>query len=284
MTTNKAQESAGDAQTDIAGSDGKTEDETAGDVEIEIEITTTTFEGEDLADNLSVSSNRGTSEVSIASDGSIGVSTEGLFFDDNQQVQMGETVTFTVPPELGEVQGATITVSKLVDSKTGGESALVMAFDSEGKEVFRHLIEGSEHGDVSIDIDVSFAKVDIKPVDNLSWTLAGNSDFAVKRVDVRTSDEAGGEKSYVDQEDLGGSDGDDWSSEAFLSDFLALFENRNFSLQSSVHRELHQSSVAVFPSSPVGDQNRDGDAAQQAQDQQSNEATGRAAAMQRRQA
>ena len=207
--------------TSKARSDGDKPD----DVEIEIEITT--LEGSELAEYLSVTSNRGDAEISITADGDIGVSTDGIFYSDTPEVQIGETLTFTVPDEMGHVQGASINVSNLVDDKTGAESALVTAYDAEGKEVFRCVVEGNETGKVTVDIDISFSKVDFKPVDNGSWTLSENSDFTIERIDIKTGDvPKGGDPQH--------------SSGGFLANFYGFFEQRNYRLQSQVQRQdLH---------------------------------------------
>jgi 23S rRNA pseudoU1915 N3-methylase RlmH len=206
--------------------------ETSEEIEIEIEITT--FEGEALADNLSVTSNRGSTEISITTDGAIGASTDGFFFSDNPEVQMGETLTFTVPEELGNVQGGSITFSNLINNEKGFESALIIAFDALGTEVMRRLAGGNESGDVTVDIDVAFNSLDVRPVDNGSWTLRGNSDFQIKRIDVATG-EGQAETSGAMQ-----------SSSSFLSDFLSFFEDRNFKLQSAVQRSYRDSTSDVF--------------------------------------
>lgn len=223
------------------------------DIEIEIEITT--FEGDGLLENLSVTSNRGTAEISITTDGDVGVSTDGIFFSDNPEVQMGETLTFTVPTELGEAQGATITVSNLVDDETGAESALVIAYDAEGNEVLRCLVEGDESGDVTVDIDVSFSKIDFKPVDNGSWTLSGNSDFTIERIDIRMGDAP--ERDSVQH---------NWSG--FLNDFRSFFEDRNFRLQKSIHGTYHQSATEIFATRPPTDHRHADEAARRDLDQQ----------------
>jgi len=205
--------------------------ETSEEIEIEIEITT--FEGDALADNLSVTSNRGSTEISITTDGAIGASTDGFFFSDNPEVQMGETLTFTVPEELGNVQGGSITFSNLINNEKGFESALIIAFDALA-EVMRRLAGGNESGDVTVDIDVAFNSLDVRPVDNGSWTLQGNSDFQIKRIDVATGEgqtETSGEMQ---------------SSSSFLSDFLSFFEDRNFKLQSAVQRSYRDSTSDVF--------------------------------------
>lgn len=237
----------------------ETAESSPGEIEIEIEITT--FEGRDLADNLDASSNRGTAEISITADGGVGVATDGIFFSDNPEVQMGETLTFTVPTELGDVQGATVTVSNLVDDETGAESALVIAHDVDGNEVLRCLVEGNDQDDVTVDIDVSFSKLAFKPVDNGSWTLQGNADFSIDRIDVRTGAASAGDP---DQHGWGG----------FLTDFRGLFEERNFSMLSSVHRTRHRSYAQAFATRP----SEADDAAQKDQEHQ-NEATRRLASV-----
>jgi len=215
--------------------EGKTSEdasgEASGDIEIEIEITT--LEGDDLAENMSVTSSRGGAEITVSADGDIGVSTDGVFFADNTEIQMGETLTFTVPSEIGEAQGATITISNLVDEKTGAESALVIAYDSEGKEVLRCVVDGNKSGDVTVDIDVSFSKIDFRPVDNGSWTLSDNSDFTIERIDIKT----GGPLN---------SDGAQHSRGNLLDGFQGFFNLKNFSLQRSVQRQERLSTTQIF--------------------------------------
>lgn len=209
-----------------------TEDESE---EIEIAIEITTFEGEDLANNLSVTSNRGTTQISINTEGEIGASTDAVFFSDDPQVQMGETLTFTVPDELGEVQGGSITFSNLLDTTEGFESALVIAYDAIGAEVMRLLAEGSASGDVTLDISVSFKSLDVKPIDNGAWALENNSDFLIKRIEVATTEAQAGAATHADFSSL-------------LSDFRGLFEGRNFKLQSTIQRYDRQATKDVFRS------------------------------------
>ncbi|MGI9493839.1 MAG: hypothetical protein ACR2QF_15690 [Geminicoccaceae bacterium] len=239
--------SGGDAasSTTQATSKAQTADDKPDDVEIEIEITT--LEGNELAENLSVTSNRGDAEISITANGDIGVSTDGFFYSDTPEVQIGETLTFTVPEELVNVQGATINVSNLVDDKTGAESALVTAYDAEGKEVFRCVVEGNDAGKVTVDIDVSFSKVDFKPVDNGSWTLSGNSDFTIERIDIKTGDvPKGGDPQH--------------NSGGFLANFYGFFEQRNYRLQSQIQRQNLQSFANISATCQSADHRQADDA------------------------
>ena len=250
----KKSEGEAAASTAQSAIQAPTTDDKPGDVEIEIEITT--FEGNDLADNLSVTSHRGNAEISITADGDIGVSTDGFFYADTPEIQIGETLTFTVPNELGHVQGATINVSNLVDDKTGAESALVVAYDSEGKEVFRCVVEGDETGKVSVDIDVSFSKVDVKPVDNGSWTLQGNSDFTIERIDIKT----GQVPEESDPQHKGG---------GFFAGFHGFFEQRNYRLQSQIQRQDLQSFANITSSCRSADHRQADDVKEKNLDEQS---------------
>ena len=214
---------------------------TASDGEVEIEIEITAFEGDDLQENLSVTSNRGNAEIGVTSTGALGVATTGLKHPDNPQVQMGETLTFTVPEEIGDVQGATITFSNLVGGDSGNEGALVIAYDDEGKEVLRCLVLGDESGDVSVDIDVAFSSIDFKPVDNGAWTLASNSDFTIDRIEVAAG------KTGEDQDSGHETNG-------FLSDFLSHFLVRNTGIKSARYStrqvalsQVHQSLTQKDP-------------------------------------
>ncbi|MGI9451519.1 MAG: hypothetical protein ACR2QH_12930 [Geminicoccaceae bacterium] len=249
----KKSEGEATASTAQTKSKAQTADDKPGDVEIEIEITT--LEGNDLADNLSVTSNRGNAEISITADGDIGVSTDGFFYSDTPEIQIGETLTFTVPNELGNVQGATINVSNLVDDKTGAESALVIAYDAEGKEVFRCVVEGNDTGKVTVDIDVSFSKVDFKPVDNGSWTLSGNSDFTIERIDIKTGEVP--------------TEGDpQHNSGGFLAGFHGFFEQRNYRLQSQIQRQDLQSFANITSTCRSADHRQADDVKEQNLDEQ----------------
>lgn len=226
-----------DGEDEAEGTSTEETTETSSE-EIEIEIEIATFEGDDLIDNLSVTSNRGSTEISITTDGAIGAATDGVFFSDNPEVQMGETLTFTVPEELGDVQGGSMTFSNLVNNESGFESALVTAYNAEGIEVLRLLVGGDESGNVTVDINVGFKSLDVRPVDNGSWTLLGNSDFLIERIDIVTGE--------APERDHGGDVG--YRGGGFLSDFRSFFEDRNFRLQSAVQRGYRQSNSNVFTS------------------------------------
>ena len=221
------QPSKGEAASDNLMAE--TSSETAS-VEIEIK----TFEGGDLVDQLSVTSRRGTADLTLSADGAVGVATDGFFYTDNPNVQMGETLTFTVPSDLGEVHGGAITFSNLLNSDKKAERALVIANDARGYEVLRCLVSGDASGQVTLDIDVSFASLDVKPVDNGSWTLSGNSDFTIERIDVKTGVAADQDDGHQHQ---GG----------FLSDLFGLFAFKDFSVRDAIERFDRNSISTFFP-------------------------------------
>lgn len=203
-------------------------DTASGEIEIK------TFEGNDLVDHVSVSSRRGVADLSLSADGAVGVSTEGFFYSDNPEVQMGETLTFTVPSDIGDVQGGTVTFSNLLDNDNKFERALVIASDAEGREVLRCLVSGDESGHVTLDIDVGFSSIDVKPVDNGSWTLSGNSDFQIERIDIKTGKTA-------DEDDVYQHHG------GFMSDLFGLFSFKDFSVRDAFERTDRRSIATFFP-------------------------------------
>ncbi len=244
--TKSEEQTTGASSTGQGTPNSKTTGETLGDIEIEIEITT--LKGDDLAKNLSVTSGHGAAEITVSKDGDIGVSTDGAFFSDNAEVQIGETLTFTVPDSLDNVKGATISVSNLVSKETGAESALVIAYDAEGKEVLRCLVEGNKSGDVTVDIDVSFSKVDFKPVDNGAWARLDNSDFTIDRIDIKTGNVSGQGGSQHEEADP-------------FADYYGFFYQRNYSFQRFGQTQRHHSVDNVFATRQSDDNRRQDDEA-----------------------
>ena len=153
--------------------------DTEGDVTIEIE--TVVFSGDDLADNLSASTVLGGGTVAVTGDGSFGV--DGSVSGDNEiRLEVGETLTFELPPTEGEVVGGQVTITNLFSNGETQEGALVFAYDADDQQLACYCALGNETGSVTIDVDVPFARLDFKALDNDSLLLENNSNFGVGEI------------------------------------------------------------------------------------------------------
>ena len=161
-------------------SEGDGEETGGADTESEftIEIETVVFSGDDLADNLSASTVLGGGTVSVTEDGSFGV-TGSISGDKEVHLEVGETLTFELPPSEGEVVGGQVTITNLFSNGDTKEGALVFAYDADDKQLATYVAIGNETGSVTVDIEVPFARLDFKALDNDSILLQDNSDFGV---------------------------------------------------------------------------------------------------------
>ncbi len=149
-----------------------------------VEIETVSFSGEDLAMNLSASTVLNDGVVAQTANGSFGV--EGSVSGSaDVRLEVGETLTFTMPPAEGEVVGGQVTITNLFGSGEEGEGALIFAYDAEDRQLACYAACGNETGTVTVDIDVSFARLDFKAIDNATLYLQDNSNFAIGNVGVK---------------------------------------------------------------------------------------------------
>ena len=148
------------------------------EVDVTIEIETVVFSGDDLAENLSASTVLGGGTVSVGEDGSFGV-TGSISGDSQVRLEVGETLTFELPPSEGEVVGSQVTITNLFSNGNTKEGALVFAYDSDDKQLASYGAIGNETGSVTVDIEVPFARLDFKALDNDSFLLKDNSNFGV---------------------------------------------------------------------------------------------------------
>ena len=152
---------------------------TEGDVTIEIE--SIVFSGDELADNLSASTVVGGGSVAVTADGSFGVN--GSVSGENEiRLEVGETLTFELPPTEGEVVGGQVTITNLFSDGEIQEGALVFAYDADDQQLACYCALGNETGSVTIDVDVPFARLDFKALDNDSLLLEQNSNFGVGEI------------------------------------------------------------------------------------------------------
>lgn len=162
-----------------SGAAGTGEPAAAGDMIIEIE--TVVFSGEDLAENLRASTVLGGGSVALNEDGSFGVA--GSISGENEvRLEVGETLTFDLPPSEGEVVGGQVTITNLFGDGETAEGALVFAYDADGRQLACYCALGDETGSVTVDIDVPFARLDFKALDNGSWRLEDNANFGVGKI------------------------------------------------------------------------------------------------------
>ena len=149
--------------------------------EVTIEIETVVFSGDDLAENLSASTVVGGGSVAITEDGAFGVS--GSISGDNEvRLEVGETLTFELPPTEGEVVGGQVTITNLLSSDDGTEGALIFAYDADDQQLACYCAIGDETGTVTVDIDVPFARLDFKAIDSGSFYFADNANFGVSEI------------------------------------------------------------------------------------------------------
>lgn len=153
--------------------------ETEGEVTIEIE--TVVFSGDNLAENLSASTVVGGGTVALGEDGAFGVS--GSLSGDNEvRLEVGETLTFELPSTEGEVIGGQVTITNLFSNGETREGALIFAYDANDQQLACYCAIGNETGTVTVDIDVPFARLDFKALDNESFILADNANYGVSEI------------------------------------------------------------------------------------------------------
>lgn len=172
-------EISGEGVAEALGVSGNDGDDTAADVTIEIE--TTVFSGDELAQNLSASTVLGSGSVALTDDGGFGVS-GSISGDAEVRLEVGETLTFQLPETEGEVVGGQVTITNLLGSGDATEGALVFAYDGDDHLLASYVALGNETGTVTVDIDVAFARLDFKAIDNDSFFLEDNSNFGVSEV------------------------------------------------------------------------------------------------------
>ncbi|MDH3658853.1 MAG: hypothetical protein OEU92_02305 [Alphaproteobacteria bacterium] len=174
----------GDTETTSITIEGvTTEHDGAGETEgeVTIEIETVVFSGDDLAENLSASTVVGGGAVALGEDGAFGVS--GSISGDNEvRLEVGETLTFELPSTAGDVIGGQVTITNLFGDGETAEGALIFAYDANDQQLACYCAIGNETGTVTVDIDVPFARLDFKALDNESFILADNSDYGVSNI------------------------------------------------------------------------------------------------------
>jgi hypothetical protein len=164
-----------------------TDGEGSSESDLTIEIETVSFAGDELASALSASTVLGGGTVAETADGSFGVD-GSVSGSADIRLEIGETLTFSLPAiEDGEVVGGQVTITNLFSNGETREGALVFAYDADDQQLACYCALGNETGVVTIDIDVSFARLDFKALDNDSWFLQENSNFAVGDVDVNVA-------------------------------------------------------------------------------------------------
>jgi hypothetical protein len=172
-------EISGDGVAEALGVTGSVNGETLNDVKIEIE--SVVFSGDDLQKNLTASTVLGGGSVALTGDGSFGVS-GSISGDAEVRLEVGETLTFTLPKTESEVVGGQVTISNLFNDGQSKEGALVFAYDADDHLLASYFALGNETGEVTIDIDVAFARLDFKAADNDAFLFQDNSNFGVSEV------------------------------------------------------------------------------------------------------
>ena len=97
-------------------------------------------------------------------------------------LEVGETLTFSLPPGEGDIVGGQVTITNLFSGDGYQEGALIFAYDSEDRQLASYVAIGNETGEVTVEIDVAFARLDFKALDNDAWLLRNNSNYAVSDV------------------------------------------------------------------------------------------------------
>lgn len=151
------------------------------DGEVTIELKPVVFSGDDLAQNLSASTVLGDGKIAATGDGSFGVS-GSISGDSEVRLEVGETLTFKLPPTEGQVVGGQVTITNLFSDGERREGALIFAYDSDDVQLASYVAIGNETGRVTVDIDVPFARLDFKALDNDSFLFEDNSNFGVSDI------------------------------------------------------------------------------------------------------
>lgn len=178
------EEAGGETETTsitIQGVTTESGDDSEAEGEVTIEIETVVYSGDDLAENLSASTVVGGGAVAVTADGAFGVN--GSISGDNEvRLEVGETLTFELPPSEGEVIGGQVTITNLFCDGETREGALVFAYDANDQQLACYCVIGNETGTVTVDIDVPFARLDFKALDNESLLFVDNSTFGVSEI------------------------------------------------------------------------------------------------------
>lgn len=156
-------------------------DDAGAEEEVVLEIETVVFSGEELSDHLSATNVLGGGAVAQNHDGTFGVA-GSVSGDRDLRIEVGETLTFDVPPSEGDVIGGQVTITNLISDEHTTEGALVIAYDADDQQVAWRYAIGNEEGTVTVDINVPFARLDFKALDNDSWVLQANSNFGVSDI------------------------------------------------------------------------------------------------------
>jgi hypothetical protein len=107
------------------------------------------------------------------------------------EIDRGQSLTFTVPPENAENAGGEVTLGKLFRNGPDGdhvEQAKVTFRDENGKVVDEQIVQGTPDGEVTVSTDKPFASVEVQPLDNGAGGSSDNSDFVLKSVSVNPAD------------------------------------------------------------------------------------------------
>lgn len=163
-------------------------DDAGAEEEVVLEIETVVFSGEELSDHLSATNVLGGGTVARSHDGAFGVA-GSVSGDRDLRIEVGETLTFDVPPSEGDVIGGQVTITNLFSDEHNTEGALVIAYNADDQQVAWHYAIGNEEGTVTVDINVPFARLDFKALDNDSWVLQANSNFGVSDIATLTATE-----------------------------------------------------------------------------------------------
>lgn len=169
-------ESSVSLQVTVSGTD-----DTGAEEEVVIEIETVVFSGDELSDHLSATTVLGGGAVAQSHDGAFGVA-GSVSGTRDIRIEVGETLTFDVPPSEGDVVGGQVTITNLFSNEHTTEGALVIVYDADDQQVAWHYAIGNEEGTVTVDITVPFARLDFKALDNDSWVLQANSNFGVSDI------------------------------------------------------------------------------------------------------
>jgi hypothetical protein len=172
-------EISGDGLAEALGVSDSADAEALTDVTIEIE--SVVFSGDELHQNLSASTVFGGGSVVQTDDGSFGVS-GSISRDAEVRLEVGETLSFILPETDDLVVGGQVTITNLFDDHGGSEGALVFAYDADDKLLASYFALGNETGEVTIEINVAFARLDFKAADNGAFLFEDNSNFGVRDV------------------------------------------------------------------------------------------------------
>jgi hypothetical protein len=106
------------------------------------------------------------------------------------EVDRGQALFFDLPGDQ-MAAGGTVNLGSLFDKGPDGnhtESATVIARDAEGRVVGEYEVRGTADGNASVDIDVPFASLEIRPNDNGAGRSSDNSDFNLQSVETKAAE------------------------------------------------------------------------------------------------